>query len=99
MNTKNIGTTTEIFNGLNKQCKLNIENQIKLLMSFIMSDTEKYQEEANNLLLEKCKDIFKEKKINNLTESIASNLCIILENMKDGEDNEKGENQKNKERR
>ena len=88
MDTKNTGTTTEIFNGLNKQCKLSIENQIKLLMSFIMSDTEKYQEEANNLLLEKCKEIYKEKKINNLTESTVSNLLIILDNMKDGEDNE-----------
>ena len=99
MDTKNTGTTTEIFNGLNKQCKLSIENQLKLLMSFIMSDIEKYQEEANNLLLEKCKDIYKEKKINNLSESTVSNLLIILDNMKDGQDNEnreKGENQKNK---
>ena len=34
MDTKNTGTTTEIFNGLNKQCKLSIENQMKLIISF-----------------------------------------------------------------
>ena len=99
MNTENAGTTTEIFNGLNKQFKLSIENQLKLLISFIMSDNEKYQEEAKNLLLEKCEDIYKEKIINNLTESTVSNLLLILDNMKnedDSENREKSENQKNK---
>ena len=99
MNTENAGTTTEIFNGLNKQFKLSIENQLKLLISFIMSDKEKYQEEAKNLLLEKCEDIYKEKIINNLTESTVSNLLLILDNMKnedDSENREKSENQKNK---
>ena len=39
MQTKNTGTTSEIFNGLNKQCKLSMENQMKLIICFIMSDT------------------------------------------------------------
>ena len=96
MNTKNTGTTTEIFNGLNKQCKLNIENQMKVLISFIMSDTEKYQEEAHNILLEKCKDVYKEKKLNNLTENTISNLLIILDNLKySEEENESGEKEEN----
>ena len=96
MNTKNTGTTTEIFNGLNKQCKLNIENQMKVLISFIMSDTEKYQEEAHNILLEKCKDVYKEKKLNNLTDNTISNLLIILDNLKcSEEENESGEKEEN----
>ena len=83
MDTENTGTTEEIFNGLNNKCKLSIENQLKLLISFIMSDTEKYQKEANALLLKKCEYIYKEKKINDLTESTVNNLLIILDNMKE----------------
>ena len=98
METKNTGTATEIFNGLNKQCKLNIENQMKLLISFIMSDTEKYQEEASDILLEKCKDVYKDKKINILTEKTVGNLKLILENLKyeeeENENSEKGDNSK-----
>ena len=63
MHTKNTGTATEIFNGLNKQCKLSIENQMKLLICFFMSDTEKYKDEAKNIFLEKCKDIYIRKKL------------------------------------
>ena len=85
MHTKNSGTTTEIFNGLNKQCKLSIENQMKILICFFMSDTEKYKEEAKNIFLEKCKDIYKEKKNNNLNEETVSNILIILELMKNEE--------------
>ena len=83
MDTENTGTTEEIFNGLNNKCKLSIENQLKLLISFIMSDTEKYQKEANALLLKKCEYIYKEKKINDLTESTVNSLLIILDNMKE----------------
>lgn len=61
MDTKNQGSANEIFNCLNKKFKLNIENQMKLIISFIMSDTDKYLEEAKNLLLEKCNEIYKEK--------------------------------------
>ena len=100
MDTKNTGTTTEIFNGLNKQCKLSIESQMKLIISFIMSDTERYQEEAKNIILEKCKDIYKEKKLNNLTDSTVNTLLTILENMSEDEgeleNGEKEENSKKK---
>ena len=43
MDTKNQSSASEIFNGLNKKFKLNIENQMKILISFIMSDTERYR--------------------------------------------------------
>jgi len=86
MHTKNPGTTTEIFNGLNKQCKLSIENQMKLLICFFMSDTEKYKDEAKNIFLEKCKDIYKEKKINNLNEETVNNILIILDAIRGEED-------------
>ena len=96
MKTKNTGTTTEIFNGLNKQYKLSMENQMKILLSFAMSDTERYQEEAKNIILEKCKDIFKDKKINNLTESTVYSLVILLEDIKQEEsEKENGESEEN----
>ena len=96
MKTKNTGTTTEIFNGLNKQYKLTMENQMKVLLSFAMSDTERYQEEAKSIILEKCKDIFKEKKINNLTESTVNTLVILLDDIKEEENGkENGENEEN----
>lgn len=86
MHTKNPGTTTEIYNGLNKQCKFNIENQMKLLICFFMSDTERYKDEAKNLFLEKCKDIYKEQKIiNSLNEETVNNILIILESIKNDE--------------
>ena len=86
MDTKNPGSASEIFNGLNKKFKLNIENQMKLLISFIMSDTERYQEEARNIILEKCKEIYKDKKLNNLTESTINTLLTILDLIKSEED-------------
>jgi hypothetical protein len=96
MDTKNTGTTTEIFNGLNKQCKLSIENQMKLLISFIMSDTERYQEEAKTLLLEKCKEVYKDKKMNNLTEPTINTLLLILDNINTEEsENDTGEGDEN----
>ena len=90
MDTKNPGSATEIFNGLNKKFKLNIENQMKILISFIMSDTEKYQEEARNLLLEKCKEIYKDKKLNNLTESTINTLLTILDIIRSEEEGDSG---------
>ena len=44
LDTKNQGSTGEIFNGLNKKFKFNIENQMKLLISFIMSENERFHE-------------------------------------------------------
>ena len=101
MQTKNTGTTSEIFNGLNKQCKLSMENQMKLIICFIMSDTERYQEEAKNILLEKCRDVFREKKINTLTESTVNTLLTILDTMTNDEEsqNESEENDENSQKK
>ena len=90
MDTKNQGSAREIFNGLNKKFKLNIENQMKLLISFVMSDTERYQEEARNIILEKCKEIYKDKKLNNLTEPTINTLLTILDLIKSDEEGDSG---------
>ena len=95
MDTKNTGSANEIFNGLNKICKLNIENQMKLIITFFMCDVEKYQKEAKNILLDKCKEIYKDKKINNLTESTVNRILTILDIVNDGEDNDDKNSKKN----
>ena len=41
-NTENTNLVNEIIDGLNKVVKLSIDNQIKLLISFIFSGNEKY---------------------------------------------------------
>ena len=86
MDTKNQGSASEIFNGLNKKFKFSIENQMRLLISFFLSDTERYQEEAKNILLEKCKEIYKDKKLNNLTEPTINTLLTILDVIRCEED-------------
>ena len=93
LNTKNQGSANDIFNGFNKKFKFNIENQMKLLISFIMSDNERYQEEARKILLEKCKEIYKDKKLNNLTESTVNTLLIVLDMIK-SEEEDSGNEQK-----
>ena len=90
MDTKNQSSASEIFNGLNKKFKLNIENQMKILISFIMSDTERYQEEAKNMILEKCKEIYKDKKLNSLNESIINSLLTILDLIRTEEEGDSG---------
>lgn len=78
MFTTNTSTTQEIYNGLNKICKLTQENQFKILISFIYSSNEKYTEDAKTILLSKCNEIQKERKIEQLSQSTIQTLMLIL---------------------
>ena len=78
MLTENKSTASEIFNSLNKVCKLSIENQFKILISMIMSTNEKFEKEAQKLLIEKFKEIKNENGIK-LSENIIQTLIMILE--------------------
>jgi hypothetical protein len=91
MDAKNEYTVSEIFNGLNLKFNLNIEQQIKLIISFIDSGVEKYFEEANLLFLEKCKEIYEKKMFlefqsNIIVEKMISILFNILK-IKNRQDN------------
>ena len=84
-------TVSEIFNGLNLKFNLNIEQQIKLIISFIDSGVEKYFEDANLLFLEKCKEIYEKKMFlefqsNTIVEKMISILFNILK-IKNRQDN------------
>ena len=78
MSTENKSSASEIFNSLNKVCKLSIENQFKILISMIMSTNEKFEKEAQQLLIGKYKEIKNEKGIK-LSENIIQTLIMILE--------------------
>ena len=91
LQTKNKGSASEIFNGLNKKFKLNTENQMKILICFIMCEVERFKEEGKTLLLEKIKEIYKDKKLNNLTESTVNTLITILDLIKSEEESDSGE--------
>ena len=96
MDAKQDNEINEIYNGLNKKFNLNIEQQIKLILSFIESGIEKYNEDANILFLEKCKEIYEQKifaqiKNNCIVEKIINILFNILK-IKNRQENNKEDN-------
>lgn len=78
MNTKTENDTQEINDGLNKICKLSGENQLKILISFILSGNEKFTKDGKNLLLSKCKEIKKEAKNEKISDGTLQTLLLIL---------------------
>ena len=93
MDAKKDNEINEIYNCLNKKFNLNIEEQIKLILSFIESRIDKYNEDANLLFLEKCKEIYEKKifaqiKNNIIIEKIINILFNILK-IKNRQENNK----------
>ena len=68
MDAKNEYSVTEIFNALKKKFNINIEQEIKIILSFIESGIEKYANDANILFLEKCKEIYEQKMFSQIKE-------------------------------
>jgi hypothetical protein len=68
MDAKNEYSVTEIFNALKKKFNINIEQEIKIILSFIESGIEKYANGANILFLEKCKEIYEQKMLSQIKE-------------------------------
>ena len=78
-NTENTNLVNEIIDGLNKVVKLSIDNQIKLLISFIFSGNEKYVKDAKNLLLNKCKELEKDNKTSQLSPNTIQTLLLLTD--------------------
>ena len=78
-NTENTNLVNEIMDGLNKLIKLTFDNQIKLLISFIYSGNEKYVNDAKNILLNKCKEIEKDNKTDQLSLNTIQNLLLVID--------------------
>ena len=101
LNTQNENSINEIFNGLNGKLNLTIEEQLKLIISFIESGIEAYKKDADLLFLEKCCEIYNQKKFlefknNNIIEKIINILFNILK-IKNREDNKDSNNDTNTE--
>ena len=99
MDAKNEYSISEIFHALNNEYNLNIENQMKLIISFIDSGVNKYLMEGNILFLEKCKEIYENKlffefKNNIIVEKIINILFNILKikNIKNSDDKKENQN-------
>ena len=78
MFSENKSSALEIFNSLNKVCKLSLENQFKILISMIMSTNKKYEKEAQKIIIEKYKEIKDDNGIK-LSENIIQTLIMVLE--------------------
>ena len=82
MDTSTENSTQEINEGLNKICKLSVENQIKILISFIFSGNDKFKD-AKGMLISKCKELQKEGKTEHFSESTLQTLLLILKGFTD----------------
>jgi len=71
-------TAAEFFEGLVKLLKLNIENQFKILLSFFYSGNPKYQEDAKVLFMNKCVEIHKEFKSDQLTKQTIQMIILLI---------------------
>ena len=69
-------TAKEIFEGLTKLLKLNIENQFKLLISFFYSMNEKFLKEAINIFILKCQSF--DSKTDKLSKDIIQHISILI---------------------
>lgn len=78
MNSTNKSTASEIFEGLVKILKLSYENQFKLIISFLYSMNDKYQEDIKNIFITKCTDLHKDGKFDQLSKSMVDNITLIV---------------------
>jgi hypothetical protein len=78
MNTTNKSSLNEIFEALNKILKLSFENKFKILIAFMYSTNEKFQEDAKNLFMSKCIELHKEGKNDQLSKSTIENITLII---------------------
>ena len=92
----------DIFNGLKSKFDLNIEQQIKVILSFIDSGVDYYSKDSNFLFLEKCKEIYEQKlfhefKTHDVVEKIINKLFNILKikNIQDNIDSNMRADKKN----
>ena len=78
MKTKNSNTVKEIFEGLVKVLKINDEEQLKILLSFVLSKNPRYLNDSLYLLNKKCVEIENDKKTDLISPSISKDIVLIL---------------------
>jgi hypothetical protein len=78
MNTTNKSSANEIFENMVKILELSYENQFKIIISFIYSMNDRYQEDIENLFISKCTELHREGKVDQLSKSIVDNITLIV---------------------
>ena len=82
MRTKNSNTVKEIMDCFQKILKLNDENQLKILVSFVLSKNPKYLNDALYHLYNKCKELEKEKKMSTIDPTLSQDIILLLSRKK-----------------
>jgi hypothetical protein len=71
-------SATEIFDGLIKLLKLSYENQFKILLSFFYSQNPKFYDDVKTLFLNKCHEVQKDSKSDQLTKPTIQTLILLI---------------------
>ena len=82
MRTKNSNTIREIMDSLQNILKLTDENQLKILLSFVLSKNPKYYNDALSYLYNKCKELEKNKKMSKINPTLSQDIILILSRKK-----------------
>ena len=78
MRTKNSNTVKEIMDYFKKNLKLTDENQLRILLSFVLSKNQKYLNDGLYYLYTKCKELEKENKLSRISPSLSQDIILIL---------------------
>ena len=82
MRTKNTNTVREIMDCLKKNLKLTEENQLKILLSFVLSKNQRYLNDALYFLYILCKELEKENKLSKINPILSQDIVLILSKKK-----------------
>ena len=82
MRTKNSNIVREIMDSLQNILKLTDENQLKILLSFVLSKNPKYYNDALSYLYNKCKELEKNKKMSKINPILSQDIILILSRKK-----------------
>ena len=82
MRTRNNNNAKEIFETLNKLFKLTDEDQLKILLAFILSKNPNYYNDAMSLMFNKVKLMENENSIRKIDTELSQDILSILSNKK-----------------
>ena len=82
MRTKNTNTVKEVMDCFQKTIELTDENQLKILLSFVLSKNQRYLNDALYYLYTKCKELEKEKKLSKINTILSQDIILILSRKK-----------------
>ena len=82
MRTKNSNTVKEIMDCFQKILNLTDENQLKILLSFVLSKNQRYLNDALYYLYNKCKELEKENKMSKIDPALSQDILLLLSRKK-----------------